>query len=244
MNTNDLILFIKKISNYENGIVITIKKFTNTFTFKSYFELKQACDLWCSNRDQCIIKYGHISYWDVSEITNMSYLFSNKKFNDDISRWDVSKVKDMCHMFSDTISNVKFMEGTFCDALAFNQPLNNWDVSNVKSLINLFLGAIDFNQPLDKWNVSNVRDMEFMFCGAISFNQNINNWDISNVENMSFMFQNACRFNKPLNKWNLKNVKNKTKMFSECDNFLNYRIGKIDTIISSNLKPSEILNLI
>ena len=44
--------------------------------------------------------YGHISAWDVSLITDMSYLFSNKiTFNDNISNWDVSNVTNMSNMF-------------------------------------------------------------------------------------------------------------------------------------------------
>ena len=57
----------------------------------------------------------HISYWDVSQITNMTRLFNDKKtFNEDISRWDVS--------------NVTNMKGMFAHADAFNQPIQAWNV--------------------------------------------------------------------------------------------------------------------
>ena len=43
-----------------------------------------------------VVKYGPIENWDMSEITDMSYLFDQKKtFNSDISKWDVSSTTNM-----------------------------------------------------------------------------------------------------------------------------------------------------
>ena len=61
---------------------------------------------------------------DVSEITDMSYLFiMQSNFNGDISQWDVSNVTDMQNMFA------------WC---AFNGDISNWDVSNVKNMYSMF----------------------------------------------------------------------------------------------------------
>lgn len=80
--------------------------------------IQKAVKFWLSNREQAKVKYGHISNWDVSSISDMSNLFSNAySFNDDLSYWDVSNVQNMCSMFH--------------DALSFNQDLSSWDVSNV-----------------------------------------------------------------------------------------------------------------
>ena len=62
---------------------------------------------------------GNISNWDVSNVTNMMYMFGwCESFNQDISNWDVSKVVSMW--------------GMFWGCKSFNQDISNWDVSNVK----------------------------------------------------------------------------------------------------------------
>jgi hypothetical protein len=49
--------------------------------------------------------YQNIKNWDVSNVTDMSYLFyHNKDFNEYIGDWDVSNVKDMSWMFRDAPS--------------------------------------------------------------------------------------------------------------------------------------------
>ena len=55
-------------------------------TFKTKEVLQEAVNLWCENSEECIKKYGHISDWDVTLITDMSELFENKTtLNGDIS---------------------------------------------------------------------------------------------------------------------------------------------------------------
>ena len=58
--------------------------------------IQQAVNLWCENKEQCILKYGHISHWNTSNITNTRELFYDKiDFNEDISNWSVSHVTNM-----------------------------------------------------------------------------------------------------------------------------------------------------
>ena len=132
--------------------------------------IRECVEKWCNgfekDKNEIIEKYGHISDWDVSNVTDMCELFKNKKdFNENINNWDVSNVTNMEYMFS--------------HAKNFNQPLYQWNISNVKNMGFMFSHAKNFNQPLYQWNVSNVTNMTFMFYNAISFNQNIFCWNIS-----------------------------------------------------------------
>lgn len=194
-------------------------------------DIRTAVNLWCKNRSEAIEKYGNISDWNVSNVTDMSGLFSNcSEFNDDISRWDVSNVTDMHRMFDNArefnqpignwdVSKVTDMSLMFENAKAFNQPIGNWDVSNVTYMYNMFQEATAFNQPIENWNVSNVTDMGGLFSRATAFNQPIGNWNVSNVIYMSAMFVRAEAFNQYLGKWDVSKVTdirfNDTKSFNE-----------------------------
>merc|ERR1711871_978339 len=96
-----------------------------------------------STKQQAIEKYGHISTWDVSNVTDMNGLFRYATaFNEDISSWDVSNVTDMSSMF--------FYADTF------DKDIGEWDVSNVTNMENMFHGASSFDQNLACWDISKV----------------------------------------------------------------------------------------
>ena len=165
-------------------------------------EFKIAAKEWADGKHEAVEKkYGDISEWDTSEITDMSRLFKDKhKFNDDISNWDVSNVTDMQEMF--------------WGAEAFNQSIGDWNVSKVTSMFNMFYRAKAFNNgqtnnegnaPLN-WNVSSVTIMNSMFWGAHAFNQDISAWNVSEVTNMGSMFWSAKSFNRSIGDWDVSKV--------------------------------------
>ena len=125
-------------------------------------------------------KYIDISYWDVSNVTDMSYMFfecEELESVGDLSNWDVSNVKSMNSMFF------------YCAELKSTGDISKWDVSNVNDMGNMFECCESFNQDLSSWNISNVTDMDFMFYGCKSFNQDISKWDVSNVTYAINMFE-------------------------------------------------------
>jgi len=123
-------------------------------------QLREAINLWISDRDAAEKLYGHISNWDTSEVTNMQNVFGSEyDFNDDITAWNTTSVTTMYSMFS--------------DAYAFNQPIGNWDVSKVTDTSLMFDMATSFNQDLSGWDVGNVDDMTMMFNNAWAFDQNL-----------------------------------------------------------------------
>ena len=132
-----------------------------------------------------------IGQWDVSRVTNMSNLFSNRYYFDEpLNDWDVS--------------NVTNMRGMFNNNSVFNQPLNDWNVSNVTDMSLMFRNNSVFNQPLNDWNVSNVTKMNSMFSHCTEYNQPLDHWDVSSVTNMNYLFTNCSAFNQSLQSWDVR----------------------------------------
>ena len=96
--------------------------------------IRTAVKEWLENSKKAENKYGHISDWDVSNVTDMlGMFFYSNTFNQPIGNWDVSNVVIMYVMFSDAVS--------------FNQDLSSWSVNGVTDCYNFSDGATSWTQP-------------------------------------------------------------------------------------------------
>ena len=124
-------------------------------------------------------KYIDISDWNVSNVTNMAYMFFNcEKLESivDISSWDVSSVYNTSNMFCN------------CKKIKSVVDISKWNVSNVTDMNSMFYGCESFNQDISGWDVSSVTDMTCMFDGCKSFNQDISKWNVYNVKHHLYAF--------------------------------------------------------
>ena len=141
-------------------------------------------DSFCN--DKCIglfsrkkFKYIDISDWNVSNVTNMAYMFFNCEELEsvgDISGWDVSSVYNTSNMFCN------------CKKIKSVVDISKWNVSNATDMNSMFYSCESFNQDISGWDVSSVTDMTCMFDRCKSFNQDISKWNVYNVKYHLYAF--------------------------------------------------------
>lgn len=166
---------LKSISKDDYNTILRWHKSVNLkYQVKDKEELQQIISHVVYKIDPC----ANLNWLDVSNITNMSGMFSNMPFNGDISDWDVSQVKDMSDMFDNCI-----------EFTGINTNLSNWNVSKVENMSAMFniCSFNGINNDLANWDVSQVKDMSNMFSYG-TFNSDISKWDISHVEYIDSMF--------------------------------------------------------
>ncbi len=178
-----------------------------------------------------------ISSWDVSGVTDMSYMFyCAESFNQNIQSWITSKVADMQHIFD--------------NAKSFDHNIGNWQVGSVTSFAGFdengsstwtaakkprfkltradLVEMIAKEKDVSYANVSQITDMSNLMeqvatylgesidsCSVVqNFNQDISRWDVSGVTDMSRMFAGATTFDQDISSWVTGNVTDMHSMFA------------------------------
>ena len=113
-------------------------------------DIRDAVGLWRGDRAAAEARYGHISLWNTSAVTDMHELFGDASdFRDDISQWDVS--------------NVMSMDSLFYNARSFNCDISNWETGKVRDMEGIFWDARSFRCDVSEWDVSAVVSMDYAF---------------------------------------------------------------------------------
>ena len=103
-----------------------------SMTVNNVSVIQQAVKDWFEgDRNAVTDKYGHMTEWDVSEVTDMGGLFKGRENIPSLAKWDVGRVTDMGSMFEN--SN-------------FNEDIRHWDVRKVTNFNYMFKGNTDFAQ--------------------------------------------------------------------------------------------------
>ena len=107
---------IVKIHDYDYNIIYEFEDFYKYNTKRliplDREILENAIELYCEDHKLCFHTYGFSSFWDVSDVFYMDFLFCENTFNGDISNWDVSNVTNMSNMFH--------------GAESFDQDISGW----------------------------------------------------------------------------------------------------------------------
>lgn len=157
-----------------------------------------------------------LSYWDVSEVTNMSQMFNGfgKRARLNLRGWDTSKVKNMAEMFNGdekhnengiaeitgisgfNTSEVVNMQGMFQSTRLTSLDLSNWDVSNVSVMERMFAEARNLTSlDVSGWDTYSVTSMYRMFagCNELTNITGVDGFNTFNVADMSHMFANTSK---------------------------------------------------
>ena len=104
-------------------------------------------------RESKISSLGNINRFDVSNVTDMSYLFSTCKnltgSFEPLASWNTSNVTNMNGMFE------------YCENITGSlTPLNSWNTSSVKAMAGMFYGCHSLSgvNDLSNWDISHVVD--------------------------------------------------------------------------------------
>ena len=129
--------------------------------------IKRLVNSYIAEDEEALKACGPIGTWDVSRVTDMTGLFQNTSFNENINDWQVGQVTDFSSMFA--------------GAEQFNQPLNKWSIKTT-TLWGMFKGAKSFNQDIRGWNPPNEVPAAYGFLlNGTAFTYDLSVWCLDQV---------------------------------------------------------------
>ena len=143
------------------------------------------------------------------------------KYLPDFSNWDLSSITDLSYLFSGCESLKSIPDDTF-NFMKDEIIINHYYSSNLRYMNHLFYGCTSLESipDISKLDTSKVKDMSYMFyeCLSVASLPDISKWDFSKVTNMSHMFDGCVTLKSISNidKWNINNVENISYMFYGC----------------------------
>ena len=175
-----------------------------------------------------LTKIENIENLDMSEVTDMSYMFFCCKAIPtlDLSSFNTRKVKNMFALFYECFSLTQVNVSSF-------------NTSNVTRMGRMFcdckeLPAVDVRN----FNTSKVEDMFCMFARCEKLvNLDLSKFDVSNVTNIAAMFT-ECRSLKYLDisKFNTRKVKEYDDLFEACESLAEIDVSSFDTRNATSLR--------
>ncbi|MFC6276810.1 BspA family leucine-rich repeat surface protein [Psittacicella hinzii] len=158
-----------------------------------------------------------LNFIDVSELNNLSYVFTRTPFNGDISQWQTGKVKQAQMLFFGS---------------SFNGDISQWDVRQLTNLKAAFAKS-RFTRDLSSWQTSSLENLDYAFAFT-NFNGDVSAWDVSRVNSAISTFMGST-FNQDLSAWVTSSLEQAEKMFAY-SNFNQY-LGTWDTtkLVNANL---------
>ena len=190
---------------------------------------------------------------DVSECTNMRYVFSdcNGLTSLDVSNWDTSKVITMNSMFSGCIgltsldvshfdtSKVTDMSLMFagCNGLT-SLDVSHFDTSQVVNMSGMFYNCSNLTSlDVSNFNTSRVTDMSLMFTDCSSLTSlDVSSFNTVKVREMVGMFSDCSRLTSlNLSNWDTSQVTVMNRMFDGCNNLTSLDISNWNTVNVSDM---------
>lgn len=203
--------------------MISINEYLVSKTKKASFGIKATNETITDLVLEAIKNYGtgvDLNFIDTSKVTNMSSLFDQTDFEGDISCWNVTNVTNMNYMFYECENfncdlsnwepkNLKQAEGMFEGCSNFiGIGLDNWELPKLTNAQTMFLNCENFNQDLSKWDPIKLKNALKMFYNCEKLKgTGLEHWTISSLEDMRSMFYGCLSLDVDLSKWDITNVK-------------------------------------